>query len=224
MAIVDQMRHELQLAGRELAEYEKVHSELMANAYAATVKALSNAISARDAYMGRHAERVAAYGLAIAKHAEPDLVRDPQVEFGFLLHDIGKLAVPDTVLKKQGPLNPREWRLIRKHPQIGYKILQEIEFLDRARCVVLYHHERWDGRGYPERLSGEEIPLAARVFAVADTLDALTSDRPYRRGVGFDEAFEEVDRSVGSQFCPTIVEAMHQVPRETFESIRTEKA
>ena len=95
--------------------------------------------------MGRHAERVAAYGLRIAHAVDEMLTEDPQIEFGFLLHDIGKLAVPDQILSKRGPLSPREWRLIRRHPEIGYEMLGDIDFLDRARCVVLHHHERWDG-------------------------------------------------------------------------------
>src|SRR5918992_1314334 len=193
MALVDELKHELHSARRESADYERLRAQIMGEAYAATVRALSNAISARDAYMGRHAERVAEYGELIATAVDRNLVKDPQVEFGFLLHDIGKLAVPDNVLNKRGPLSPREWRLIRRHPQIGYDILADIDFLDRARGVVLHHHERWDGRGYPEQLGGDSIPLEARVFAVADALDAMTSERPYRDRVGLGEAREEIE-------------------------------
>jgi HD-GYP domain-containing protein (c-di-GMP phosphodiesterase class II) len=223
MALVDELKHELHTARRESGEYERLRSQLMGEAYAATVRALSNAISARDAYMGRHAERVAEYGELIATAVDRELVQDPQVEFGFLLHDIGKLAVPDTVLNKRGPLSPREWRLIRRHPQIGYDILREIDFLDRARCVVLYHHERWDGRGYPEQLTGDKIPLEARVFAVADALDAMTSARPYREPVSFTRAREEIERGAGAQFDPGVVEALRKVPDEGFERIRKAK-
>jgi ribonuclease P protein subunit RPR2 len=223
MALVDELKHELHNARRESGELERLRSKFMGEAYAATVRALSNAISARDAYMGRHAERVAEYGELIASAVDRDLVDDPQVEFGFLLHDIGKLAVPDTVLNKRGPLSPREWRLIRRHPQIGFDILREIDFLDRARCVVLYHHERWDGRGYPEQLTGDSIPLEARVFAVADALDAMTSERPYRPEVSFGEAREEIERGSGAQFDPHVVKALATVPDEEFEGIRRTK-
>ncbi len=222
MALVDELKHELHTARRESGDYERLRAKLMAEAYAATVRALSNAIAARDAYMGRHAERVAEYGELIARQVDADLVDDPQVEFGFLLHDIGKLAVPDTVLNKRGPLAPREWRLIRRHPEIGYDILRDIDFLDRARCVVLYHHERWDGRGYPQQLSGAAIPLEARVFAVADALDAITSDRPYRAAASFRDAREELRRGAGSQFDPGVIDALDQVPDEDFEAIRRE--
>lgn len=220
MAILDQLKHELRNARRESADYESMRAEIMSAAYAATVRALSNAICARDSYLGKHAERVTAYGLRIAQEVEPELTADDQVEFGFLLHDIGKLAVPDGVLNKRGPLNPREWRLIRRHPEIGHEILREIEFLDRARKVVLCHHERWDGRGYPHHLAGDDIPLEARVFAVADAFDAMTSDRPYRAGIAFDQARTELERGSGSQFDPRVIEALRQVPDEELEQIR----
>jgi HD-GYP domain-containing protein (c-di-GMP phosphodiesterase class II) len=220
LAILDQIKHELQEADRDSANYERLRAAAMSEAYAATVKALSNAISARDAYMGRHAERVAAYGLCIAQAEDELLAADPQIEFGFLLHDIGKLAVPDQILNKRGPLTAREWRLIRRHPEIGYEILGDIDFLDRARCVVLHHHERWDGRGYPQKLHGGDIPIEARVFAVADALDAMTSDRPYSAGVSFAEARVEIEAGAGSQFDPHVVEAMQGIPDAQFDSIR----
>ena len=146
----------------------------------ATVRALSNAVEARDAYTGKHAERVAAYGIEIARAlglAAPDA---PEIEFGFLLHDIGKVAIPDSILFKPGPLTEEERALMARTRMIGAEIMRGIEFLPRPAKVVRSHHERWDGTGYPDGLAGEEIPLAARVFAVADVLDALTTDRPYR--------------------------------------------
>jgi HD-GYP domain-containing protein (c-di-GMP phosphodiesterase class II) len=210
----------LQAADRESADYERLRAAAMTEAYAATVKALSNAISARDAYMGRHAERVAAYGVRIAEAVDELLASDPQIEFGFMLHDIGKLAVPDQILNKRGPLTAREWRLIRRHPEIGYEILGEIDFLERARCVVLHHHERWDGRGYPHKLAGDDIPIEARVFAVADALDAMTTERPYSASVSFAEARAEIETAAGAQFDPNVVEAMHSIPDSDFERIR----
>jgi HD-GYP domain-containing protein (c-di-GMP phosphodiesterase class II) len=223
MELADDLKREPRAAGRDSGDYERLRSRLLDEAYAATVRALSNAISARDAYMGKRAERVAGYGELIGRAVDRDLVDDPQVVFGFLLHDIGKLAVPDNVLSKRGPLSPREWRLVRRHPQIGYEILRDIDFLDRARGVVLHHHERWDGRGYPGQIGGDSIPLEARVFAVADTLDAMTSERPYRERVGFGEAREEVERGSGAQFDPRVVAALAKVPDEEFERIRQAK-
>ena len=163
---------------REIFKQERDRARELRRSYKATVLALANAVEARDAYTGKHAERVAAYGLRIAHAA--GVAIDPQIEFGFLLHDVGKVAVPDAILFKPGPLTPEERALIVKHPEIGSEILRHIEFLDEAKVVVRHHHERWDGEGYPDRLAGEAIPVQARVFAVADTLDALTTDRPYR--------------------------------------------
>ena len=146
----------------------------------ATVRALSNAVEARDAYTGKHAERVAAYGLVIARKFAPELAITPELEFGYLLHDVGKVAIPDAILYKPSSLDDDERALMSRHPVIGAEIVQGIEFLAEAAEVVRSHHERWDGTGYPDGLAGEEIPLAARVFSVADVLDALTTDRPYR--------------------------------------------
>ena len=220
MALVDELKHELHSARRESADYERLRAQIMGEAYAATVRALSNAISARDAYMGRRAERVAGYGELIGMAVDRDLADDPQVEFGFLLHDIGKLAVPDTVLNKRGPLSPREWRLVKRHPEIGYEILRDIDFLDRARGVVLHHHERWDGRGYPEQLGGDSIPLEARVFAVADALDAMTNNRPYRAAQSWRTAHREILAQSGKQFDPTVIAAYDEVPDERFAALR----
>jgi HD-GYP domain-containing protein (c-di-GMP phosphodiesterase class II) len=126
---------------------------------------------------------------------------------GALLHDIGKIGVTDAILLKAGPLTPSEWIQMRKHPEIGATILSGIPFLANAAQIVLSHQERWDGNGYPRRLRGEEIPLGARIFAVADTLDAIVSDRPYRRGASFEDARKEISRCSGTQFDPRVVEA-----------------
>ncbi len=180
--------------------------------------ALANAVEARDAYTGKHAERVAAYGLRIAHAAGVEV--DPQVEFGFLLHDVGKVAVPDAILFKPGPLTPEERALMVKHPEIGSEILRHIDFLDEAKVVVRHHHERWDGDGYPDGLAGEDIPLQARVFAVADALDALTTDRPYRAACGWAEARQVIRTESGSQFDPAMVAAYETLPDEAFVRIR----
>jgi HD-GYP domain-containing protein (c-di-GMP phosphodiesterase class II) len=161
---------------------------------------------------------VAAYGLRIA-HASGVPV-DPELEFGFLLHDVGKVAVPDAVLFKPGSLTAEERGMICRHPVIGSEILRDVDFLGDAKLVVRHHHERWDGTGYPDSLAGEQIPAAARVFAVADALDALTTDRPYRRAVGWAEARREIEREAGAQFDPAVVAAYAAIPDEAFARLR----
>jgi ribonuclease P protein subunit RPR2 len=188
----------------------------------ATVRALCNAVEARDAYTGKHAERVAAYGMEIAKVLDAPFTDDPEVEFGFLLHDVGKVAVPDSILWKPEPLTPEERTLMERHPVVGWEILREIEFLGEAKLVVRHHHERWDGAGYPDRLAGEQIPLAARVFAVADVLDALTTVRPYRPPSPLDEAREMIRDSAGSHFDPEVVDAFLEIAPERLDGIRLE--
>jgi len=203
---------------REVFKQERNRSQELRRSYKATVLALANAVEARDAYTGKHAERVAAYGLRLAHAAGIEV--DPQVEFGFLLHDVGKVAVPDAILFKPGPLTPEERALMVMHPRIGNEILRHIDFLDDAKAVVLHHHERWDGRGYPEGLAGEDIPVQARVFAVADALDALTTDRPYREACGWTDARRAIRAEAGTQFDPAIVAAYETLPDEAFARIR----
>jgi ribonuclease P protein subunit RPR2 len=204
---------------RETFKQERARAQQLRDSYVATVRALANAVEARDAYTGGHAERVSAYGLEIARVSGLQLAGDPQVEFGFLLHDVGKVAVPDAILFKPEPLNQGERSLMERHPVIGWEILREIDFLGEAKGVVRSHHERWDGAGYPDGLAGEDIPLAARVFAVADTLDALTSDRPYRHGMPFENARRIIDEGAGTQFDPAVVEAFHQLSDATLRRI-----
>jgi HD-GYP domain-containing protein (c-di-GMP phosphodiesterase class II) len=205
---------------RETFKQERAAAQELKRSYRATVRALANAVEARDAYTGRHAERVAAYGLAIAAAAGMDIAETPEMEFGFLLHDVGKVAVPDAILFKTGPLTTEEYALIAKHPVTGWEILRDIEFLGDAKLVVRHHHERWDGKGYPDRLAGEAIPLAARVFAVADTLDALTTDRPYRPASDWPAARQAIRDAAGSQFDPGVVAAFGTLPDERFDTIR----
>jgi HD-GYP domain-containing protein (c-di-GMP phosphodiesterase class II) len=205
---------------REVFKEERSRAQELRDSYKATVRALSNAVEARDAYTGKHAERVTAYGIALAKAAGIDIETLPGIEFGFLLHDVGKVAVPDAILFKPGSLSDDEFAMIAKHPVIGSEILRDVEFLGDGKLVVRHHHERWDGRGYPDRLSGDDIPLAARVFAVADALDALTTDRPYRRGTHFARAREEIRANAGSQFDPAVVAAFETIPDGTLVELR----
>src|SRR4051794_41165318 len=185
----------------------------------ATVRALSNAVEARDAYTGKHAERVAAYGMALARAVGLAIDDSPQIEFGFLLHDVGKVAVPDAILFKSGSLTEEEYSLVRRPPVIGRESLRAVDFLGEGRLVVRHHHERWDGQGSPDGLAGEAIPLAARVFAVADALDALTTNRPYRPACSFAAARDEVCRGAGTQFDPAVVAAYRQIPDASFEAL-----
>jgi putative nucleotidyltransferase with HDIG domain len=205
---------------RETFKAERAHRSRLQGSYRATVRALSNAVEARDAYTGKHAERVAAYGLAIARTMGSRLADDPTIEFGFLLHDVGKVAVPDAILYKPAALTAAERALMSRHPIVGVQILRGIEFLGEAKHVVRHHHERWDGDGYPDGLRGPEIPLAARVFAVADTLDALTTDRPYRGAVDLHHARHVIATAAGTQFDPTVVDAFASIPDDALDRIR----
>jgi putative nucleotidyltransferase with HDIG domain len=204
---------------RESYRRERARAQQLRRSYKATVRALSNAVEARDAYTGQHAERVAAYGLAIARATGINVADEPQLEFGFLLHDIGKVGVPDELLFKPAALSKEELGRIARHAEIGAAILGHVDFLDEAMLIVRHHHERWDGSGYPDGLEGEEIPLAARVFAIADTLDALTTDRPYRRAVGWAAAREVIREGSGSQFDPAVVRAYETIGDETFRRL-----
>ncbi len=205
---------------RETFKQERARSQELRASYMATVRALANAVERRDAYTGNHAERVAAYGLMIGRAAGLTLADDPQIEFGFLLHDIGKVGVPDAILFKPALLTGEERALMERHPIIGWEILREIDFLGEAKSVVRSHHERWDGKGYPDRLSGEEIPVAARMFAVADTLDALTTDRPYRDALPFDRARVIVRDGSGTQFDPAAVAAYDTIDDADLAAVR----
>jgi putative nucleotidyltransferase with HDIG domain len=206
---------------RETFKAERARAEELRTSYVATVRALTNAVEARDAYTGKHAERVAAYGLELATRIDPDLAAQPELEFGFLLHDIGKVAIPDGILHKPEPLSEEEEWLMRRHPVIGWEILRGIPFLEQASQIVRSHHERYDGGGYPDGLAGADIPLAARIFAVADALDAITSDRPYRPAAPVGEARRAIARAAGAQFDPRVVGALAEVPDESIERIRT---
>ena len=208
---------------REVFKQERTRAQELRRSYRATVRALSNAVEARDAYTGKHAERVAAYGLELAKIVDPDLAYDPQLEFGFLLHDVGKVAVPDSILHKPAALTEGEVEVMRRHPVLGSEIVSHIDFLQTgAKNVVRHHHERWDGGGYPDHLAGDEIPRPARIFAVADSLDAITTDRPYRRGAPIADARREIARGSGTQFDPDAVEALMEVPDDVLQRIRDE--
>ena len=205
---------------RETFKQERARSQELRRSYMLTVRALASAVEARDANTGRHAERVAAYGLRLADVYGMRLGDEPEIEFGFLLHDAGKVAVPDAILFKPGRLTSDERRIIEKHPVTGSEIVRDIDFLGAAREVIRHHHERWDGTGYPDKLRGEDIPISARIFAVADTLDALTTNRPYRRASTIAQARVIILQGRGTHFDPGVVEAFQKLSDEDIERIR----
>jgi putative nucleotidyltransferase with HDIG domain len=176
-------------------------------AYVSLAEALAAALDAREHETGLHSKRVACHTMVLARRFSDDEMTLRQVYWGALLHDIGKIGTPDAILLKQGSLTQEEWEIMRQHPETGQHILARVPHLALAAEVVLCHEERFDGSGYPRGLAGETIPLWARLFAVIDTLDAITSDRPYRKGLSFDTAKEEILRMSGKQFDPLAVEA-----------------
>ncbi len=198
------------------------------DSYRITLEALVTALDAREHETLAHSQRVREYTSALARIiglSGPQLI---PVGRGALLHDVGKIGVPDSILLKPGKLTEAEWVEMKKHPRKGYEILQGIKFLEPAAQIVLAHQERWDGQGYPDGLSGEDIPLGSRLFAVVDTLDAMTSDRPYRKAMSFETAVREIHRCSGTQFDPGVVEAFLSVPtkfwREIHDAVNLDRA
>ena len=192
----------------------------LGDAYRTTLKALTAALETRDLETHGHSERVVNFSLRLGRELGLDEGQMRSLEFGSLLHDIGKIGVPDAILRKPAKLSEEEWVRMREHPLHGQKILRGIEFLEGASRVVAQHHERWDGSGYPLGLRGEAIDMNARIFAVADAFDAITSDRVYRAGRSYGEALAELDAYVGRQFDPRVVEAFRRVPVEEWDEIR----
>lgn len=174
---------------------------------ASIIAALASAVEAKDTYTGGHAQRVAGLAGKIAAGIDPLLGQDEQLRFGFVLHDVGKIGVPEGILRKESALTPDEWVLMKTHPLIGIQIISPLALDRQIEDVVRHHHERWDGRGYPDGLAALEIPLGARIFSVADTFDAMTTDRPYRRGVSISDAIREIQEQSGKQFDPAAVDA-----------------
>ena len=191
-----------------IVEVERSQRRLLQHAYRQTVAALADALEAKDPGTGLHAQRVQHYAVTLTEMVEPRLLDDTSLEYGFLLHDVGKIGIADKILNKLGPLNDAERGLIELHPAIGVEILSGVALLEgQGLGVVRSHHEHWDGSGYPAGLAGERIPLGARIFALADALDAMTSDRPYRAALSWDQATDEILSHDGSQFDPRVVRA-----------------
>lgn len=211
--------HLEELVAERAVELDKALEEIE-NSYRVTLKALVQALETRDFETHGHSERVVTFSLRLGYELglEKQALRD--LELGALLHDIGKIGVPDAVLRKPAKLNDEEWTKMKLHPIHGQKILRNIPFLEGAARIVAQHHERWDGEGYPYGLRGEDIDIGARIFAVVDAFDAMVSDRVYRKGCSYKKALAELERCAGTQFDPMIVEAFKAIPKEDWEILR----
>ena len=199
-------------------------SDYLAHSLDALLDAVAAAVDLRSRETPGHSRRVTAYALELARAAG---LREPHaldaLRRGALLHDVGKLGIPDAILQKTGPLDQREWRLMQRHPELGCQLLAGVPVLQGALAVVRHHHEHWDGTGYPHRLRGERIPLEARLFAVADALDAITSRRPYRPALSFEEARRRIAAEAGGQFDPEVVRIFLEIPVERWKALREEQ-
>ncbi|HEX8179257.1 MAG TPA: HD domain-containing phosphohydrolase [Pyrinomonadaceae bacterium] len=220
--LVTKRRYEQQLTelvAQRTAELNRA-LESLADSYRATLRALATALETRDRETHGHSERVVSFSLRLGRelNVTGDALR--ALEFGSLLHDIGKIGIPDAILRKPATLDDREWECMRQHPALGAQILAGIEFLAGAAYVVAQHHERFDGTGYPDGLCGTEIDLNARIFAVADAFDAITSDRVYRVGRSYEAAVGELVQEQGRQFDPDVVAAFLRIPTVDWEELR----
>ncbi len=198
-----------EVIGRQNAALEEAHRAVIERSTAA-LEALSATVDARDTYTAGHSRRVAASATIIAQELGLTGAELLVVDQAALLHDIGKIGVPDAVLLKEGPLTAAEWVVMRCHPEEGARIIERLGYLDDVVPGIRFHHERWDGRGYPDGLLGEEIPLVARIIHVADALDAMTTKRLYRDGRSFEEAFEEIRDGRDTDFCGLCVDAFER--------------
>src|SRR2546429_9441570 len=193
---------------RHLLERERSQRRLLESAYRETVSALASALESKDTETSAHSQRVHHYAAELAREIAPEIVEDPSVQYGFMLHDVGKIGIPDQILQKPGSLTQPERSLMETHTVIGEEMLKGVTLLRRGGLeVVRSHHERWDGDGYPDGRPGTHIPVAARVFAAADALEAMTSDRPYRAAAPWDQAGREILAESRRQFDPGVVAA-----------------
>jgi putative nucleotidyltransferase with HDIG domain len=213
---------EMRQLKKELARLLRRSRELE-EAYDTTLENFMAALDLRDVETYGHSKTVARYSHVLAEAAG---IRDPRaldnIRKGALLHDAGKMAIPDSILKKPGPLAPKEWDVIRRHPALGYGLVRDVKLVREVGNIILCHHERYDGAGYPKGLKGEAIPFEARIFAVADTIDAVTSHRPYRAPRDFRAARRELEDNAGGQFDPEVVDVFRGMDLAVWEKIRFE--
>ncbi len=204
-------RDELVTAVRaRLVRSRQLRVAQLQQAYETSLTVLANAIEVRDRYTRNHVERVMDYSIEIARQMGWQGKQIEQLRFGAILHDIGKIHIPEMILAKVDPLDDDEWEQIKQHPITGAEMIKDIPYLLPAIPVVRHHHERWDGAGYPDRLAGEGIPLPARIIAVADGFDAMTTNRPYRGARSAEEAFDEILSCSDAQYDPEVVEAFQR--------------
>ncbi len=215
---VDKTARHVGMLRKKNEQLERANREILAmtarlkETYDATLEALASALDARDSETAGHSSRVTVYTVDMAQLLGVVEGSDEwlDIQRASLLHDVGKIGIADAILNKAGPLTPEEWQEMRKHPVIGYRMLKDVKFLAHAAHIVYSHHERYDGKGYPDGLKGDAIPLGSRIFAVADAFDAMTSDRPYRRALPWEKACEEIVNNSGAQFDPKVVETFLQ--------------
>jgi len=217
---LENFRHSLERMVDQRTRQLRVAMKRIEKTYDDTLEALSLALDLRDNETAGHSHRVRRYCMEIAKALGCSSKQVKPIRRGAYLHDIGKIGIPDAILLKPGKLTEEERAIMETHVRIGYELVCSIEFLASSAEIVLTHHERYDGTGYPQGLLGDEIPLPARIFAVADTLDAMTSDRPYRRALSYSAAREEIIRESERQFDPKVVKGFLAIPEEVFEAIR----
>jgi ribonuclease P protein subunit RPR2 len=194
------------MAGRERMRREEAEVALheTRDAYLTLVRTLANVCEMKDNYTRDHLDRTYQFAMSLTKRVAPELAENASIQYGYLLHDIGKVGIPDSILNKPGPLDDQEWAQMKTHPLIGFQLVKNIRFLGDAVHIVRSHHERWDGRGYPEGARGEDIYLPARIFSIIDTFDAMTTNRPYRAAMPVHAALEEIERMGGTQFDPDL--------------------
>ncbi len=223
------MLQESQNYQQSLEQMVRARTEMLRHAmadlehsYDITLEALGDALDLKDSETEGHSKRVTAYTIALARAIGISPAEIKVIARGAFLHDIGKMAIPDDILRKPGSLTSDEQDMMHEHCTRGYNMLRKIPFLAEAAEIVYSHQEYYDGSGYPNRLKGNEIPVGARIFAVADALDAITSDRPYRKAMSFDAARKEILRCSGTQFDPAVVEVFLKIPNELWQELRSE--
>lgn len=202
LRLLETLAHQVAIA----VENAQLYSRLKSSFYQ-TVEAIAEAIEKKDQYTGGHTKRVKYFSECIAKYLDMTPAEIDRVRLSAIMHDVGKIGIEDKILKKSAPLDPYEWPVMKTHPELGFQILKKVDGIEDVIAGMRLHHERWDGKGYPLGLKGEEIPLVAQIIAVADTYDAMISTRPYRKGMDPQVAYDEISANSGIQFAPRVVEA-----------------